>query len=581
MESTTHENGRKPATQTLGKGWKRTEQLNNLSKEALVQKILSLEDSQYAMKLAIKARYSPVNTQTNALASSSSSSMNPNANAESSTKRISKADGFRKHPTRKIALLFAYQGWHYAGLAIQPTYQATQTVEGELLAALEKTHLIEQDVGWDGCGFSRCGRTDRGVSSAGQVVTLWVKSKRRRGDGGEELEDDWREAEEPVPEKIASIVDESNQAEEKVLTKEEKVALKIQNGQSKKTQKQPIQAGPGREFSYPSILNRVLPPTIRVLAWSPLPNKTEFDARFSTLTRHYRYFFSSDPLPGRKPLDLSRMQDAANRLLGENDFRNFCKLDGAKQIDNYYRTVLRAEIRKDPPTGVPESAGGEDCVFELVGSAFLWHQVRHIMAILLLIGHGLEEPEVVTSLLNTGVIAVNPMTGEVKDVKPSRYTTSTPPLVNRPQYQMAAALPLQLFRCAYAPGEVDWRYGSFDGPKSSNPREPDIYQGVEGLLKALKSEVMEAKIKARHVESFYEEALRVTAGEDGLAVIGENNAGQILHSIGGGESLSTKKYIPLMDKPRADSSDDVNAKWRSGAKFQKRNAAAPVEDAAE
>lgn len=38
--------------------------------------------------------------------------------------------------------------------------------------------------------------------------------------------------------------------------------------------------------------------------------------------------------------------------------------------------------------------------FELVGSSYLWHQVRCIMAILMLVGEEKEKPDIVTTLLD-------------------------------------------------------------------------------------------------------------------------------------------------------------------------------------
>ncbi|KAM6493165.1 hypothetical protein JOM56_011299, partial [Amanita muscaria] len=61
------------------------------------------------------------------------------------------------------------------------------------------------------------------------------------------------------------------------------------------------------DTTYVSILNRLLPCTIRVLAWSPVsPN---FSARFSCQYRHCKYFL----------LDIDL---AASRLIGEHGFRN-------------------------------------------------------------------------------------------------------------------------------------------------------------------------------------------------------------------------------------------------------------------
>nr|GFC59333.1 tRNA pseudouridine(38/39) synthase isoform X2 [Tanacetum cinerariifolium] len=45
--------------------------------------------------------------------------------------------------------------------------QMDPTVESELFKALEKTRLVLSDK--KGLQYSRCGRTDKGVSSVGQV----------------------------------------------------------------------------------------------------------------------------------------------------------------------------------------------------------------------------------------------------------------------------------------------------------------------------------------------------------------------------------------------------------------------------
>lgn len=37
---------------------------------------------------------------------------------------------------------------------------------------------------------------------------------------------------------------------------------------------------------------------------------------------------------------------------------------------------------------------------EIVGHAFLWHQIRCIMAVLVLIGQGNEDPSIITELLD-------------------------------------------------------------------------------------------------------------------------------------------------------------------------------------
>jgi len=69
-----------------------------------------------------------------------------------------------------------------AAAAAAPAAPASlPTVESELFAALERACLVE---GRAGAGYQRCGRTDRGVSAAGQVVSLRLRSRARRADAG-------------------------------------------------------------------------------------------------------------------------------------------------------------------------------------------------------------------------------------------------------------------------------------------------------------------------------------------------------------------------------------------------------------
>eukprot|EP00913_Durusdinium_trenchii_P007134 g6709.t1 len=138
---------------------------------------------------------------------------------------------------------------------------------------------------------------------------------------------------------------------------------------------------PGDEdFDYPGMLNAVLPMDVRILACARAPET--FDARFSCLYRAYQYYF---PYAGE---DLDRMRRAAEHFVGEHDFRNFCKMD-IENVSNYRRKVLSVSVRP---------SGAAVAMFAVTGMAFLWHQVRCMAAVLLLIGAGLEEVEVVKEL---------------------------------------------------------------------------------------------------------------------------------------------------------------------------------------
>jgi tRNA pseudouridine38/39 synthase len=344
------------------------------------------------------------------------------------------------------------------------------------------------------------------------------------------------------------------------------------------------------EYSYPHILNRVLPPEIRVLAWSPLPqevpsqnadssdtahSETAFDARFSCTTRHYRYFFSRHPVPDHPPLDIPRMQAAAARLIGEHDFRNFCKVDGSKQIENHCRRVLKAVVRPDDARSLDqieqadlrEELPQSSYVFELVGSAFLWHQVRHIMSVLFHVGHGFEDPEVVTRLLNTGYKAV----GDADCDIPAGVSleNGTVPVASKPLYVMGAALPLQLYRCGYDSGAIDWRYGGFDGPVGGEGVDEQTQnmarEGHMSVLTSLNSQAEEARIKARQIQAFYQEAIQINRPS---GLFGESSSiddvAATSFTLGGGEVQAGRKYVKFLDRPRGDPVEEQNRRWREG-----------------
>ncbi|KAI7872446.1 pseudouridine synthase [Spinellus fusiger] len=217
--------------------------------------------------------------------------------------------------------------------------EKTPTVEGHLFRALIESKLI---IDPESAKFSRCGRTDKGVSGLGQVISLDVRSALTR----EELED-------PVLEKAAR----------------------------------------SRELTYLDSLNRLLPLDIRVLAWSSVAS--DFNARFDCKSRTYKYFFS------KGHMDLEAMKVAAGYLQGEHDFRNFCKLDPSKDLVTYRRTVISLDIQPVSTLSV-QLLSPHLSLYEVVlkGSAFLWHQVRCMMSVLFLIGQGLETPEVIHQLMD-------------------------------------------------------------------------------------------------------------------------------------------------------------------------------------
>lgn len=117
--------------------------------------------------------------------------------------------------------------------------------------------------------------------------------------------------------------------------------------------------------------------------------------RFSTKTRSYKYLFFNT----NNYLNIEKMSQSAKSLEGEHDFRNFCKLD--VNATHWVRKIHSVHIT---PFSTTTSMSGEELktpsdsaicyVCTIVGSGFLWHQIRCIMYLLFLVGTGKEDPSV-------------------------------------------------------------------------------------------------------------------------------------------------------------------------------------------
>ncbi|XP_053505239.1 tRNA pseudouridine synthase A isoform X1 [Ictalurus furcatus] len=92
---------------------------------------------------------------------------------ENEAKKL-KTDEEKRFPKRKVVLLMAYSGKGYYGMQRNPGNSQFKTIEDELVTALIKAGCIPENHGDDmkKMSFQRCARTDKGVSAAGQVVSL-------------------------------------------------------------------------------------------------------------------------------------------------------------------------------------------------------------------------------------------------------------------------------------------------------------------------------------------------------------------------------------------------------------------------
>ncbi|KAL4897317.1 pseudouridine synthase [Aspergillus ambiguus] len=502
-----------------------------------------------------------------------------------------------KYHTRFIALKFAYLGQRYNGLEhANGNVTPLPTIEEELWKALRKTRLIfptgataddlrefqeprvlkPYSINWEGCDYSKAGRTDRGVSAFGQVVGIRVRSARPKN--------------------------------KKVAPTDSSPDTHMQDGDENASADKPADGGwddIADELPYINLLNRVLPEDIRVLAWCPHPPEG-FDARFSCRERQYKYFFTQpafSPTPGPGGfaprandksgtvpkyregwLDIDAMREAARMFVGRHDFRNFCKLDTSKQIENFERIIYHSDIELVDPRSTPlgyvvqpgfkalEDASAEQSsdssaatvpaasqvyVFSLQGSAFLWHQVRHMVSVLFLVGQGLESPSIVSELLN---VSKNP---------------------RKPGYEMASDAPLVLWDCIFPNEESGSREDALEWIYAGDPRQTKTQLGkgsgkfgLGGVVDNLWSVWRQRKIDEILAGSLLDLAISQgdqNIGKSEFAASDIKTRGQKVF-YGANEARTGGPYIPIMEKRKMDPVEVQNARWLAAKQRKTANA---------
>ncbi|KAJ4422837.1 pseudouridine synthase deg1 [Gnomoniopsis sp. IMI 355080] len=473
-----------------------------------------------------------------------------------------------KYATRFIALKLAYIGKKYNGFEYQCS-GLMSTIEEELWKALVKACLIfpnpdkPNEVDWNVCEYSKCGRTDRGVSAFGQVVALRVRSNKPAK----------RKAASPEPTAGDEVT-----ATGEISHGERKDVVMTEAGGQPQEESDDTPLPVEQEIPYCRVLNRILPPDIKVYAWCPNP-PPDFSARFSCRERQYRYFFTQPafaPLPNfldntnaatisSKPkdgwLDIDVMRQAAKLFEGLHDFRNFCKIDPSKQITNFQRRIYEADIVEvdgvdsaipylsGPEFREPTVAASNNAAFPKVyyfhvrGSAFLWHQIRCMVAVLFLVGQGLEKPSIVSELLDA--------------VKNPR----------RPNYVLADDAPLVLWDCIFgreneqgAADEVDWLYV---GGKGDSPLNLHGSNGLAGDLWGYWREKKMDEILANRLLDWVSQKTAmqdIPEGFDEAEISGKMVKGSRVFEGGTGPKLSGA-YVPVLKKDLMQSPESLNDRY--------------------
>ena len=150
---------------------------------------------------------------------------------------------------------------------------------------------------------------------------------------------------------------------------------------------------PAEKISY--AMNTRLPEDIRIQESCQVPE--DFHPRFCKTVKTYEYRILNRrfPDPARRlyslfyyyPLDEKKMQQAADYLVGEHDFKSLCT--HKEEVENTVRTIYRAEVIRT----------GDEILIRLKGNGFLYNMVRITVGTLLRVGSGYYEPEYMKELL--------------------------------------------------------------------------------------------------------------------------------------------------------------------------------------
>lgn len=142
-------------------------------------------------------------------------------------------------------------------------------------------------------------------------------------------------------------------------------------------------------------LNGNLPRDIRILSAAEVP--LAFHARFDAIRRHYSYTISRQERAINRfycwtycsPLDVGRMQEASNHLLGEHDFRAFCRVDDPQEGQ-------RCCIEK-----IDWQQMATTLILNIVSNRFLHHMVRIIVGTMINVGRGFTAVDDIPRILES------------------------------------------------------------------------------------------------------------------------------------------------------------------------------------
>lgn len=151
---------------------------------------------------------------------------------------------------------------------------------------------------------------------------------------------------------------------------------------------------PADRISY--ALNTRLPEDIKIRDSREV--SPEFHPRFQQTVKTYEYKIYNNrfPDPTRRlytyfyyyPLDVEKMQEAAEYLVGEHDFKSFSTYK--PEVESTVRTIYDLTVERSPDDVI---------TIRIRGNGFLYNMVRIISGTLIRVGGGFYPPEQVKTIL--------------------------------------------------------------------------------------------------------------------------------------------------------------------------------------
>ncbi len=150
---------------------------------------------------------------------------------------------------------------------------------------------------------------------------------------------------------------------------------------------------PPEKISY--ALNQRLPEDIVVQNSCEVPSDFHPRRCESRKTYEYKILNCTFPMPLNRfdtyfyyhKIDVEKMQEAAEQLIGEHDFKSFCSVHS--QAQTTVRTIYELTVKKEKDL----------IIIRVTGSGFLYHMVRIIAGTLLQAGIGERRPEEMAEII--------------------------------------------------------------------------------------------------------------------------------------------------------------------------------------